>query len=104
MQSGSSMAKSRTAGSSRAPASYRWRMSSAAISSCAQRTRGGAAKKAGLRPGDVIVEVGGEPAPTVDGLIVKTLTMKAGDTLRLTYERLGSSHTTVLTLAAGEAG
>jgi putative serine protease PepD len=67
-------------------------------------TSGGAAERAGLRPGDVIVEVDGEPARTIDALVVKTLTMKAGDTLRLTYERLSSSHTTTLTLGAGEAG
>jgi putative serine protease PepD len=61
-------------------------------------TSGGAAANAGLRPGDVIVEVDGEPARDVDALIVKTLTMKSGDTLRVKYERHGSSHTTVVTL------
>jgi putative serine protease PepD len=65
---------------------------------------GGAADRAGLRPGDVIVKLDDAPAPNVDALIVKTLTMKAGDTIRLTYERLGSTHTTVLTLTAGGAG
>ena len=67
-------------------------------------TSGGPADMAGVRPGDVIVEIDGEPARSVDPLVVKTLTMKPGDTIRLTYERLGSTHTTVLTLAAGEAG
>jgi len=61
-------------------------------------TSGGAAAQAGLRPGDVIVEVDGEPARDADALIVKTLTMKSGDTLRVKYERHGSSHTTVVTL------
>jgi putative serine protease PepD len=61
-------------------------------------TSGGAAANAGLRPGDVVVEVDGEPARDVDALIVKTLTMRAGDTLRVKYERHGSSHTTVVTL------
>jgi putative serine protease PepD len=64
-------------------------------------TAGGPAVEAGLRPGDVIVEVDGEPAHSVDTLIVKTLEMKAGDVLHLTYRRLGVSHTTALTLAAG---
>jgi S1-C subfamily serine protease len=64
-------------------------------------TAGGPADKAGLRPGDVIVEVDGEPAQTVDALIVKTLQMKAGDVLHLKYERGGVSHTTDLTLSAG---
>ena len=61
-------------------------------------TPSGAAEKAGLRVGDVIGEVDGEPASDADALIVKTLTMKAGDTLRVKYERDGSSHTTVVTL------
>jgi putative serine protease PepD len=63
-------------------------------------TAGGPADRAGLRPGDVILEVDGEPADSVDALIVKTLKMKAGDSVQLKYERLGSSHTTTLTLSA----
>jgi putative serine protease PepD len=61
-------------------------------------TSGGAAAQAGLRPGDVIVEVDGEPARDSDALIVKMLTMKAGDTLHVKYERHGSSDTTLVTL------
>jgi putative serine protease PepD len=64
-------------------------------------TAGGPADQAGLRPGDVIVEVDGEPAHSVDALIVKTLRMNAGDTVRLTFERLGASHTATLRLSAG---
>jgi len=64
-------------------------------------TAGGAAEKAGLRPGDVIVEFDGEPAPSVDTLIVKTLQKKVGDVIHLTYERGGASHTTELKLTAG---
>jgi putative serine protease PepD len=63
-------------------------------------TPGGPADKASLRPGDVIVEVDGEPAHIADALIVKTLQMKAGDVIHLKYEREGVSHTTDLTLAA----
>lgn len=54
---------------------------------------GGPADKARIRPGDVIVEVDGEPARSVDHLIVKTLTMSAGDKIRLTYHRAGETHT-----------
>ena len=64
-------------------------------------TAGGPAAQAGLRPGDVITEVGGEPADSVDALVVRTLKMSAGDIVHLTYERLGGSHTTDLTLSAG---
>ena len=59
---------------------------------------GGPADKAGLRSGDVVVEVDGEPARSVDSLTVKTLTMSPGDTIRLTYERHGTTHTADLTL------
>jgi putative serine protease PepD len=61
----------------------------------------GPADKAGLRPGDVIVEVDGEPAQNIDPLVVKTLQMNAGDTVEITYERQGVRHTTDLTLSAG---
>jgi putative serine protease PepD len=47
------------------------------------------------------VEVDGQPARSVDALIVKTLRMSAGDVVRLTYERRGASHATSLTLTAG---
>jgi putative serine protease PepD len=63
-------------------------------------TAGGPADSAGLRPGDVIVEVDGEPAESADALVLKTLQMKAGDTVRLKFVRLGATHTTVLTLSA----
>jgi putative serine protease PepD len=59
---------------------------------------GGPAERAGLRPGDIIVEVDGQPATSVDALIVKTLTKEPGQTVRLTYVRQGSSHTTQLAL------
>ena len=64
-------------------------------------TAGGPADKAGLRPGDVIVEVEGEPAESIDPLVVTTLKMKAGDVVQLTYERRGVTHTTALTLSPG---
>jgi putative serine protease PepD len=61
---------------------------------------GGPAETAGLRPGDIITEVDGEPARSTDALIVKTLTMKPGEIVHLKYQRQGASHTTDLTLAA----
>jgi putative serine protease PepD len=67
-------------------------------------TSGGPADQAGLQTGDVILEIDGEPAQNADALIVKTLKMTAGDTIRITYERAGASNTTDLTLAAGESG
>src|SRR5262249_2409907 len=64
---------------------------------------GGPGDRAGLRPGDVIVEVDGEPATSVDALVLKTLTMNAGDVVRVTYERQSASRTTEITLPADEA-
>jgi len=61
-------------------------------------TAGGPAEKAGIRPGDVIVAVDGEPADSVDALVVRTITMKPNETIHLTYERAGSQHSTDLTL------
>ncbi len=63
-------------------------------------TAGGPAEKAGLRPGDVIVEIDGEPVGSPDDLISRTLKLPAGGEIHLTYERLGASHTTTLTLGA----
>lgn len=58
----------------------------------------GPAWDAGLRPGDIIVEVDGNTATDADALIVKTITMEPGDTVRVTYERSGSTATAELTL------
>jgi len=64
-------------------------------------TAGGPAAQAGLRPGDVVTEVDGEPADSIDALTVKTLKMSAGDVVHLTYVRMGSSHTAALRLSSG---
>ena len=44
---------------------------------------------------------GSENYEQLNALIVKTLKMEAGDTVELTYERGGASHTTELRLSAG---
>jgi putative serine protease PepD len=62
---------------------------------------GGPADRAGLRPGDVITKVDGDPAQSIDPLVVKTLTMSVGDTLQVTFERQGATHTATLTLGSG---
>jgi putative serine protease PepD len=64
-------------------------------------TAGGPADKAGLRPGDVIVEIDGDEAPSIDDLVVKTLKMSPGDTVSLKVERLGATHAASLKLASG---
>ncbi|TDW79584.1 S1C family serine protease [Kribbella sp. VKM Ac-2566] len=61
---------------------------------------GGPAAKAGLKAGDIITRIDGDPAVSAEQIVVATLTRQAGDALELTYERAGKSATTTLTLAA----
>ena len=61
---------------------------------------GGPAVAAGLRPGDIITQIDGEPAVSSEQIVVATLTRKAGDTLKLSYVRGETPATTTLTLAA----
>ena len=61
---------------------------------------GGPASSAGLQPGDVITKIEGEPARSTDQLIALTLTKRAGDTVRLTYQRQGQSRDTTVTLGS----
>ncbi|HEY7859629.1 MAG TPA: PDZ domain-containing protein, partial [Candidatus Nanopelagicales bacterium] len=59
----------------------------------------GPAAKAGIESGDIITEVNGQPATSVDQLTVLTLTKNAGDSVPMTYSRNGTSVTTEVTLA-----
>ncbi|MEU8224153.1 trypsin-like peptidase domain-containing protein [Kribbella sp. NPDC048915] len=61
---------------------------------------GGPAVQAGLRAGDVITKIDGEPAVSSEQIVVATLTRKPGDTIELTYVRAGATATTTLKLAA----
>jgi putative serine protease PepD len=62
---------------------------------------GGPAESAGIQAGDVISEVGGQPATTVAVLEKAALTRQAGDTIEITYVRDGKPTTTSVTLGAG---
>jgi putative serine protease PepD len=62
---------------------------------------GGPAEQAGIRVGDVITKVDGQPAASVAVLEKATLTRQAGDTVSLTYTRDGQSATTDVTLGSG---
>ncbi len=60
---------------------------------------GGPAAAAGLRNGDVITKIDGEPATDANQLLAVTLTKKPGETVSITYERNGGSpRTTEVTL------
>src|SRR5262245_2317218 len=63
-------------------------------------TAGGPAAAAGLRQGDVITTIDGEPAVSNLQLEELTLTKNPGDTVSLRYARDGQSATATVTLAA----
>ena len=59
---------------------------------------GGAAEKAGLRPGDLIVSVAGTPVHSVDQLVVALREHRVGDRVAVTYLRGGSRRTAEVVL------
>ena len=61
---------------------------------------GGPAAKAGLRMGDVITKINGEPATSTIQLQELMLTMNPGATVQLEYSRGGQSATATVTLGA----
>jgi len=60
----------------------------------------GPAQAAGLRAGDIITMVDGQPAQSTDQLMALTLTKQPGDKVQLGYQRNGNKNTTTVTLAA----
>jgi len=58
------------------------------------------AASAGLRVGDIITSIDGQPATSTDQLMAVTLTKRAGDRVEIGYKRDGSSATTTITLTA----
>ncbi|MER5544564.1 trypsin-like peptidase domain-containing protein [Streptomyces sp. NPDC002589] len=65
-------------------------------------TRGGPGEQAGLKAGDVITEVDGQPVHTAEELIVKIRAHRPGDSLRLTVRRGGTDQEVTLRLGAAE--
>jgi putative serine protease PepD len=63
-------------------------------------TSGGPAATGGLRVGDVITKINGEPATSNIQLQELTLTKKPGDTVPIDYTRDGKSASTTVTLGA----
>jgi putative serine protease PepD len=63
---------------------------------------GGAADKAGIRPGDVIVSVNGQQTPTAQALSALLAGLQVGQTVPVTVQRDGSEQTLQVTL--GELG
>ncbi|MFJ8625833.1 S1C family serine protease [Kitasatospora sp. NPDC093550] len=59
---------------------------------------GGAADKAGLKPGDVITKLGGVPIENGPALVSRIWTHKPGETVDVEYTRNGQTFTTKVTL------
>ncbi|MEU9475122.1 trypsin-like peptidase domain-containing protein [Streptomyces sp. NPDC048191] len=59
---------------------------------------GGAADKAGIRPGDTITKVGDQPITTITSLAVALAADKPGQKTTVTYQRAGSERTAEVTL------
>jgi putative serine protease PepD len=62
-------------------------------------TPGGPAANAGLATGDVITKLDDQAATSTEQIQALTLTRKAGETVKVTFTRGGTQHTTVVTLA-----
>jgi putative serine protease PepD len=60
----------------------------------------GPAHAAGLRVGDIVTTIDGQPATSTDQLAALTLTKHPGDTVQLGYQRDGAKHTATVTLAS----
>ena len=61
---------------------------------------GGPAASAGLRVGDIITSIDGQPATSTDQLMAVTLSKRAGDRVEIGYERDGTAAKVTITLAA----
>jgi putative serine protease PepD len=59
---------------------------------------GGPSASAGLKQGDIITTIDGQPATDSTQLEALTLTKKPGDTVKVTYERSGKSMDATITL------
>jgi putative serine protease PepD len=63
---------------------------------------GGPAEKAGLKPGDVIIEFAGKTINTADELIVAIRAKSIGDRVEIKFKRGSSTRSTTIVLAAGK--
>ena len=63
---------------------------------------GSPAEKAGLRAGDVVIALDGQPINSPEELIVAVRSRNVGDLVRVTYVRNGSEKTVSLTLIAAK--
>jgi putative serine protease PepD len=65
-------------------------------------TTGGPADKAGLEPGDIILEIDGRPIADPDQLVVAIRAHSVGDRVTLVVRRDGTDREVTLVLAAAQ--
>jgi putative serine protease PepD len=63
---------------------------------------GGPAQKAGIKPGDLIIEFGGKAINNPDELIVAIRARSIGDRVEVKYKRGSSTRSATVTLTAGK--
>jgi putative serine protease PepD len=65
---------------------------------------GGPAAGAGVRPGDIIVELGGKQIHSMDEVISTLIQHRVGESIKIVYTRNGQRHTVTVRLVARPAG
>ena len=65
-------------------------------------TPGGPAARAGIKPGDVIIEIDGKAVNTADEAIVKVRSLNVGDKIKIKYQRPGVTKEVSLVLIAAK--
>ena len=65
-------------------------------------TPGGPAARAGIKPGDVIIEIDGKAVNTADEAIVKVRSLNVGDKIKIKYQRQGVTKEVSLVLIAAK--
>ena len=65
-------------------------------------TPGGPAASAGIKPGDVIIEIDGKAVNTADEAIVKVRSLNVGDKIKIKYQRQGVTKEVSLVLIAAK--
>jgi putative serine protease PepD len=66
-------------------------------------SRGGPAALAGLRPGDVIIGLGGQPVDNDTALLDAIRSLQPGARVTVRFIRNGNPHTATLTLGSAES-